>query len=149
MRYAPPQTPQHILLIEDDPGDVVLMREALGIAGLSAQMDVVHDGEAGLDYLHQRGTYSDRPRPDLIILDLNLPLLKGDQVLHHIKTDPNLKLIPVVIMSSSAVQDDILASYEELANSYILKPSRFEDLVDIARSLKAFWFEVVRLPPRD
>ncbi|MEM6646021.1 MAG: response regulator [Bacteroidota bacterium] len=149
MRGALLQSPKHILLIEDNPGDVLLLREALGIAGLKAQMHAVEDGEAGIDYLHQRGAHTDAPRPDLIILDLNLPLLAGHQVLRQIKTSRSLKRIPVVIMSASGVPKDIMASYERLANSYIIKPVRFNDLVDIARSLKAFWFDAVRLPPSD
>ena len=140
--------PIEILLVEDNPGDVRLTREALKDAKMSNLLHVVEDGASALDFLHQRGDYVHAPRPDLILLDLNLPRKNGREVLQEIKEDPRLKIIPVVILTSSQAEEDILGAYSLHANCYLTKPVDFAQLTKIVRTIEDFWLSIVTLPPR-
>lgn len=138
--------PIEVLLVEDNPGDVVLIKEALTGAKLLANIHHVEDGEAAMFYLRQQGPYTEAVRPDMILLDLNLPRKDGRQVLHEIRHDVTLSAIPVVILSSSEADTDIAKSYHLGANCYVTKPVGFDDFIDIVGAIGDFWFEVVRLP---
>jgi len=140
--------PIEILLVEDNPAEIVLAREALKISKLSIILNVVMDGEEALLYVRKLGKYTDAKTPDLILLDLNLPKKDGLSVLVEIKADTILKRIPVIILSTSSSEVDILNTYTNNANSYIIKPSDFRQLVDIVRSIENFWFTIAKLPTR-
>lgn len=135
-----------ILLVEDNPGDVVLTREALNESKMANHLHVVEDGIAAMEFLLRQGQYADVPRPDLIMLDLNLPRKDGRQVLAEIKADPDLRPIPIVILTTSDADEDILRTYHLHANCYITKPVVFEKFIKVVRSIKEFWFTIVRLP---
>jgi len=135
-----------VLLVEDNPGDVRLTREAFKDAKVHLQMHVVNDGVEALDFLNRRGDYENSPRPDLILLDLNLPRKDGRDVLAEVKADPALKSIPVVILTTSASDVDIESSYLLHANCYISKPVDLEGFLTVVRSIDSFWFAVVKLP---
>lgn len=135
-----------ILLVEDNPADIDLTREGLSLGKISNNLHVVTDGVAALEFLRRDAEYAGAPRPDLVLLDLNLPKLDGRAVLRSIKEDPELCTIPVVIMTSSKAETDILKSYELQANCYVQKPIDFRQFVRIVRSIEDFWFEVVRMP---
>jgi chemotaxis family two-component system response regulator Rcp1 len=135
-----------ILLVEDSPGDVRLTREALREGKVINQLQVVGDGVEALDYLFQRGAYVGAPRPDLILLDLNLPRKDGREVLAEIKADATLKRIPVVVLTTSQAEEDVLRSYNLHANCYIPKPVDFDRFIQVVRSIDAFWLSVVKLP---
>ena len=138
-----------ILLVEDNEGDVRLTREALKEGRIRNRLSVVGDGEQALAFLGQQGAYADAPRPDLILLDLNLPRLDGREVLASIKNDANLKSIPVVVLTSSRTEQDLLRAYDLHANCFITKPVEFEQFIDVVRSIEDFWLTIVVLPPRD
>ncbi|MGL5061175.1 MAG: response regulator [Microcoleus sp.] len=138
--------PLEILLIEDSPSDADLAREALGQGKILNNLHFVEDGVAAIDFLRRRKPYAGAPRPDLILLDLNLPKKSGVEVLEEIKTDPNLKLIPVVILTTSAAQEDIVKSYSLHANCYITKPVDFVQFNHVVRLIEEFWLAVVKLP---
>jgi CheY-like chemotaxis protein len=138
--------PIEILLVEDNPAEVRLTVEGLKEARIANRLSFVNDGQSALDYLERRGKYRDAPRPDLILLDLNLPGLDGRQVLKAIKDHPQFKVIPVVIITSSEAESDIIKSYEAHANCFISKPIDFEGFTKVIRSIEHFWFTVVRLP---
>lgn len=135
-----------ILLIEDNPGDAELARETLVISKIRNKLHVVIDGEKAMDFLYKRGVYAEVPRPDIIILDLNLPRKDGREVLAEIKLDDDLKRIPVVILSSSKAEEDILKSYNLHANCYITKPLDFRQFTKIVESIENFWLTIVKLP---
>lgn len=137
-----------MLLVEDDPGDVRLTEEALKRSKLLVMMNVVGDGEQALQYLRQVGPYAGSVRPDLVLLDLNLPKVDGREVLAAVKADPDLRPIPVVILTTSAADGDILKAYGLGGNCYITKPVGFDEFRRIVRAIEEFWFEVVKLPPR-
>ncbi|MGA9533595.1 MAG: response regulator [Anaerolineales bacterium] len=139
-------TPIEILMVEDNPGDVRLTKEAFKENKIQNNMYVAEDGELALDYLHQRNGYEDAVRPDLILLDLNLPKLDGRQVLQDIKEDPDLKRIPVVILTTSEASEDIVRTYDLHANSYVTKPVDFDQFCKVVHSIEEFWFTVVKLP---
>lgn len=139
--------PIEILLVEDNPGDVRLTREALKDAKVANTLQVVEDGVAALDYLYQRGQYVDAPRPNLILLDLNLPKKNGREVLAEIKTDGRLKATPVVILTTSQAEEDVLRAYNLHANCYITKPVDFLQFTKIVKTIEDFWLTVVTLPP--
>lgn len=141
--------PIEILLIEDSPGDVILTREALRDSKIINTLHHVEDGAAALDFLYRRGAYATAPRPDLIILDLNLPLRDGREVLAEIKADANLKIIPVVVLTTSSAEEDIIKSYALHANCYVVKPMDFGSFVQIVKDIGHFWFSVVVVPPGD
>lgn len=140
--------PIEILLVEDNPADVRLTIEGLREAKVANRLHSVLDGSSALDFLHQRGEYKDAVRPDVILLDLNLPGLDGRAVLENIKNDSKLKAIPVVIVTSSEAEIDIIRSYESYANCFISKPIDFDGFMRVVRAIEDFWFSVVRLPPQ-
>jgi CheY-like chemotaxis protein len=135
-----------ILLVEDNPGDVRLTVEALRGAKVANELHVVADGEAAIDFLRQRGQYADAPRPDIVLLDLNLPRLEGREVLADIKSDPNLAKIPIIVLTSSSSDRDIQQSYALHANCFVTKPVDFTEFIEAVRSLEGFWLKIVRLP---
>lgn len=135
-----------ILMAEDNPGDVRLTREALRRNKIHNHLSVARDGEEALAYLRREGTYADAPRPDLVLLDLNMPRKGGLEVLAEIKADPDLRRIPVVILTTSEAERDIAASYDLHANCYILKPVELDQFMLVIRQIEGFWLEIVRLP---
>ena len=139
--------PIRLLMAEDDPEDQMLVRLALQQARLTNPLDVVEDGEELLDYLRRRGKYSQAERPDLILLDLNMPRKNGREALEELKGDPELRGIPVVVLTSSSAEEDVLSTYDLGVSSYVPKPVTFEKLVDVVRTVGKYWLEIVRLPP--
>ncbi len=137
-----------VLLVEDDPGDVLMTREALDDHHVPNHLHVVPDGVAALDFLRKNGAYSDAPTPDLVLLDLNLPRMHGHEVLAAVKNDPVLARIPVIVLTTSDAEDDIIASYSLHANAYVTKPVDFDHFVDVVRKIDDFFVSVVRLPRR-
>ena len=138
--------PVEILLVEDNPGDVRLTIEALKEGKMSNNINIVGDGAEALAFLHQSGNYADAPRPDLILLDLNLPKKDGREVLEEIKENPELKRIPVVVLTTSQAEQDILKVYDLHANCYITKPVDLDQFMKVVKSIEDFWLTVVRLP---
>jgi len=138
--------PIEVLLVEDNPGDVRLTKEALKEYKMQLNLNVVGDGVKALSFLRQEGEYTTAPRPDLILLDLNLPQKDGREVLAEIKEDENLRVIPVVILTISQDEEDVLKSYGLHANCYITKPVDLEQFIKVVKSVEDFWFTVVRLP---
>lgn len=137
-------------MAEDDPDDRLLARDALDEAALAGRLCFVEDGEELLDYLHRRGRFHDpatSPDPHVILLDLNMPRKDGREALQEIKSDPTLRRIPVVVLTTSTEQEDIARSYDLGVNSFVTKPASFEGLVETMRTLGKYWFEVVNLPP--
>ena len=135
-----------ILLVEDDAGDELITREAFEHNKVKNRLQVAHDGEEGLNYLYRRGAYQDASRPDLILLDLNLPKYDGRQLLERIKSDPDLCCIPVVVLTTSSAEEDILRSYELHANAYVTKPVDLDQFISAVRQIDEFFLQVVRLP---
>jgi CheY-like chemotaxis protein len=138
--------PAEILLVEDNPSDVRLTREAMREGRVCNNLSVVTDGEQAVAYLLRQGKYRDAPRPDLILLDLNLPRKDGRQVLREIKAVESLKRIPVVVLTTSQAEEDITRSYELHANCYITKPGDLDGLIDVVRQIERFWLTIVSLP---
>jgi two-component system response regulator len=139
--------PIEVLLVEDNPGDVRLTREALKEGKVWNTLHVVEDGVAAMAFMRREGEYAHAPRPDLILLDLNLPRKDGREVLALLKADENLKRIPVVILTTSQAEEDILKAYNLNANCYITKPVDFEQFLKVVRSIEEFWLTIVKLPP--
>jgi two-component system, chemotaxis family, response regulator Rcp1 len=139
--------PVEILMVEDNPGDVRLAVEVLKEAKVHNHISLAKDGVDALEFLRQRGPYANVPRPDLILLDLNLPRKDGREVLEEIKTDPDLRRIPVVVLTSSQSEEDILRAYDLHANCYITKPVDFDQFIRVVRTIEGFWLTVVKLPP--
>jgi CheY-like chemotaxis protein len=135
-----------VLLVEDDPGDVLLTREAFEDNKVGNNLNVVSDGEEAMAYLRREGRYADAPRPDLILLDLNLPRKDGREVLGEVKADPELRSIPVVVLTTSEADEDILRSYHLHANAYVTKPVDFERFIEVVRQIDDFFVTVVKLP---
>lgn len=140
-------SPIAILLVEDNPVDVLLTQETFKQVKLRNTLHVVEDGEEAIAYLRREGKYADAPRPDLILLDLNLPKKDGREVLSEIKEDPALRCIPVVVLTTSASEEDVLKSYNLHANCFITKPVDMNQFMKIVKSIEEFWFSVVKLPP--
>ena len=138
--------PIEILLVEDNPGDAWLAKEALKDSKLMNTLNIAEDGVEAMNFLHQTGKYSKMPRPDLIILDLNLPKKDGREVLAEIKTDDDLKRIPVVILTISKAEEDILKSYNLHANCFITKPLDLDQFMKVVKSIEDFWLTIVKLP---
>ncbi|MBC8045908.1 MAG: response regulator [Fimbriimonadaceae bacterium] len=138
-----------ILLVEDNPGDIRLTIEALKESQVKNYLHVVKDGVEAIEFLRKRGKYELSPTPDLILLDLNLPRKDGREVLAEIKTDENLKMIPVVILTTSEAEQDIIKSYKLHANCFITKPADLDDFIYAIRQIENFWFTVVKLPPEN
>jgi two-component system, chemotaxis family, response regulator Rcp1 len=137
-----------ILLVDDNPADVELTMEALNRTKLANNIVVVGDGVECMQYLRCEGSYTDCTRPNLILLDLNMPRKDGREVLEELKADPNLKTIPVVVLTTSQAEEDILKSYQLHANCYVKKPVSINQLAEIVQTIENFWFGVVELPPR-
>ncbi len=135
-----------LLLVEDNPGDVRLTREAFDEAKIINHMNVVSDGAEAISYLRREGPYSGAPRPDLILLDLNLPKKDGREVLADIKADDDLKRIPVVVLTSSDAETDIVSTYGLDANSYLTKPADFDQFISVVKSINDFWLGIAKLP---
>ncbi|MBP0456387.1 response regulator [Streptomyces montanisoli] len=140
--------PIEVLLVEDDAGDELMTREAFEDNKIHNTLHVVRDGQEALDFLHRRAPHEEAPRPDLVLLDLNLPRYDGRQVLEHIKTDPELALIPVVVLTTSSAEEDILRSYKLHANAYVTKPVDLDQFIAAVRQIDEFFVSVVRLPGR-
>jgi CheY-like chemotaxis protein len=140
------EQPIDVLLVEDDPGDELITREAFEHNKIKNTLHVAHDGQEGLDFLYQRGAYTEAPRPGLILLDLNLPKYDGRQILEIIKFDANLCDIPVVILTTSAAEEDILRSYKLHANAYVTKPVDLDQFMSAVRQIDQFFVQVVKLP---
>jgi two-component system, chemotaxis family, response regulator Rcp1 len=137
-----------ILLVEDNAGDVELAQEGLRECKINNNLHVVGDGLEASAFLHRRGPYASRPRPDIIILDLNLPKRDGRDLLREIKEDDDLKQIPVVILTTSSAEEDILRTYSLHANCYVTKPLGIDQFLEVVRSIEDFWFTIVKLPRR-
>ena len=140
--------PIEILLVEDSPADVRLTEEAFRENRIANNLHVVEDGEAAMAFLRRQGPYVDVPRPDLILLDLNLPRKDGREVLAEIKADDVLKTIPVVVLTPSQAEQDILRSYNLNANCYITKPIDLDQFINVIKAVESFWLTIVTLPPR-
>ena len=138
--------PVEFLLAEDIPGDVRLTKEALRESKISNNLNVVPDGVEAMAFLRREGKYADAPRPDVILLDLNLPKKDGREVLAEVKADPVLRLIPVVIITSSEAEQDVLKTYELYANCYVTKPVDLEQFIKVIQSIETFWLTIVTLP---
>ncbi len=135
-----------VLLVEDDDGDVLMTREAFEHHKIRNKLHVVRDGEEALQFLHREGSYADAPRPGLILLDLNLPRRDGREVLAELKADPELRVIPVVVLTTSEAEEDIVRSYSLHANAYVSKPVDFDRFIDVIRQIDDFFVTVVKLP---
>jgi CheY-like chemotaxis protein len=140
-------SPIEILLVEDNPGDVRLTREALRDAKVRNNMETVADGVEAMAFLRHEGPYSSSIRPDLILLDLNLPKKSGLEVLKEVKADEDLRRIPVVVLTTSQAEQDIIKSYDLHANAYIAKPVELAQFISVVKAIEDFWLEIVRLPP--
>jgi chemotaxis family two-component system response regulator Rcp1 len=136
-----------ILLVEDNPGDVRLTQEVFKEGKIRNKLSVAWNGEEALAYLHREGRFAQAPRPDIILLDLNLPRKGGREVLAEIKADAKLKCIPVVILTTSQAEQDIAESYNQHANCYIVKPVELEQFINVVRTIEGFWLQIVKLPP--
>jgi CheY-like chemotaxis protein len=136
-----------ILLVEDNPGDVRLTREVFEDGGITNTLHVVTDGVAALDFIYRRGEHADAPRPDIVLLDLNLPRKDGDEVLEELRDDPEHSQIPVIVLTSSSAAEDVTRSYELQANAYLTKPVDPAEFIETVRTFREFWLTVVRLPP--
>ncbi|MDX6648093.1 MAG: hypothetical protein QOJ97_44 [Solirubrobacteraceae bacterium] len=145
---TPVGLPIQILLVEDSPGDVRLTQEVLRDARIANDLYVVGDGEQAMAFLRQEGEFARRPRPDLVLLDLNLPRKDGREVLADLNADPELKAIPVIVLTTSEAEEDILRSYQLAANAYITKPIDLNEFIAVLRSIENFWLSIVRLPPQ-
>jgi CheY-like chemotaxis protein len=139
--------PVEILLVEDNPGDVDLTRETLQDSKLLNHMNVVGNGVEAMAYLRRQGKYAEATRPDLILLDLNLPRKDGREVLAEVKADDRLRRIPVVVLTTSCAEQDILQTYDLHANCYITKPVNLDQFSAVVRAIEEFWFTIVKLPP--
>ncbi|MEZ0449461.1 response regulator [Cellulomonas sp. ICMP 17802] len=137
-----------VLLVEDDPGDVLMTREAFEDNKLRNRLSVVSDGVSALDFLRKEGEHVDAPTPDLILLDLNLPRMDGREVLQALKADAALRSIPVVVLTTSEAEEDVVRSYSLHANAYVTKPVDFDRFIEVVRQIDEFFVEVVRLPGR-
>lgn len=140
--------PVEILLVDDNPGDVALTKVALRDAKIVNEIHVACDGAEALQFLRHQGTFSGVPRPDLVILDLKMPKVDGYQVLAEMKADPELRRIPVIVMSSSSAEKDLARAYDAQISAYLVKPSNFDEYFNAIRAVKELWFHVVALPPK-
>jgi two-component system, chemotaxis family, response regulator Rcp1 len=150
-RVGSPEPPQpiEILLVEDNPGDVRLTREALTTSTLWNRLSVAKDGLEALDYIRSTGQFAGAVRPDLVLLDLNLPRKGGREVLAEVKRDPDFARIPIVILTTSSAEEDVLSAYSLHANCFITKPVDLSEFVKVVKSIEDFWLSVVKLPPRN
>ena len=142
----PPRRPLGVLLVEDDPGDVVIAREALRAGQLQSRLSVVPDGVEAMSYLRREGDYAEVERPDLILLDLNLPKKSGHEVLAEVKADPELRKIPIVVLSTSSATEDVETSYQNYANVFVTKPVDFDHFTAVVKQIDDFFLSVASLP---
>jgi len=147
MADMPNTEPIKILMVEDNPGDARLAEEALKDSKINNSLYHVEDGVEAMQFLRRQAEYSDAPQPDLVLLDLNLPRKDGREVLAEIKEDPKLKLVPVVVMTTSEAERDLVKSYDLHANAYVVKPIDLERFIEVVQSIEVFWFTIVKLPP--
>ncbi len=138
----------HVLLVEDDPGDVLMTQEAFEDNKVANRLAVVSDGVSAMEYLRKEGPYADAPTPDLVLLDLNLPRMDGREVLQALKEDEQLRRIPVVVLTTSEAEEDVLRSYALHANAYVTKPVDFDRFIEVVKQIDDFFVSVVRLPGR-
>ncbi len=138
----------NILICEDNPGDVYIINSVLAKSSSDYAIHHVADGNTAIDYLHQTEEYQNRLRPDLILLDLNLPQRHGFEILEEIKTDPNLKTIPVIVLTSSKSEQDVVRSYELYCSCFVTKPFDFNDFTNAMKDIEKFWLNLVQLPPQ-
>jgi chemotaxis family two-component system response regulator Rcp1 len=143
-----PPTPVEILLVDDNPGDIELTKVALRDAKIMNEVHVARDGAEALAFLRCQGEFVDAPRPDLVLLDLKMPKVDGFQVLAEMKAEPELRSIPVIIMSSSDAEKDMVRAYDAQISAYLVKPSNFDEYFNAIRAVKELWFHVVALPPK-
>jgi len=148
MPESPTPKPIEVLLVEDDPGDVLMTQEALADYKVANRLTVVTNGEDAIAYLRKQGQFADVATPDLVLLDLNLPRRDGREVLRDVKGDPDLRRIPIVVLTTSEAEEDVFASYDLHANAYVRKPVDFEQFVAAVRAIDDFFITVVKLPPR-
>jgi len=141
--------PIKILLVEDNPGDIRLTQEALREGRIANELTIIKDGQSALDYLYRRGEYANAERPDFILLDLNLPRKNGNEVLRELKSDPDLHRIPVVILTSSEIDKDVINAYDHCANCYVVKPVGLDGFMKTVSQISDFWFMIVKLPKGD
>jgi CheY-like chemotaxis protein len=144
---SPNAKPVEILLVEDDPGDVLITREAIESSKVANRLNVVSNGEEALQFLRREAPFADAPRPGLILLDLNLPRLDGREVLARTKSDPDLRRIPIVVLTTSSSDEDIVRSYDLHANAYVTKPVDFDQFMSVVRQIDEFFVSIVALPP--
>ncbi len=137
-----------ILVVEDNPGDVRLIQEVFQDGKIYNTLEIARDGEEALNYLHQQGIYKNTPRPDLILLDLNLPKKNGNEVLSEIKDDVHLRRIPVIILTASKAEEDIARAYNHHANCYLTKPIDLNQFINVVQQIKTFWLSIVQLPEK-
>jgi CheY-like chemotaxis protein len=135
-----------VLLVEDDPGDVLMTREAFADFKVHNKLHVVNNGVDALAFMRREGEYADAPRPDLVLLDLNLPKMDGREVLAAVKADPELRTIPIVVLTTSEAEEDVVRSYSLHANAYVTKPVDFDRFIDVVRQIDDFFVSIVRLP---
>ena len=140
--------PVEILLVEDNLGDIRLTQEALRDGKVRNNLHVARDGIEAMEFLRRQGEHADAPRPDIVLLDLNMPRMDGREVLQEMRADPSLSVIPVVVLTTSKAEEDIMRSYQLHANCYITKPVDLDQFIKIVRSIEDFWLTVVRLPPQ-
>jgi two-component system, chemotaxis family, response regulator Rcp1 len=143
-----PRTALGVLLVEDDPGDVLIAQEALKESRLESHLTVVPDGVEALAYLRRENGYADAERPDLILLDLNLPRKTGHEVLEEVKSDPELRRIPIVVLTTSGATEDVVRSYDQHANVFVTKPVDFDHFTEVVRQIDDFFLTVAQLPPQ-
>ncbi len=146
MTPRPAGDPIEVLLVEDDPGDVLLIQEAFDFNKVQNNLHCVSDGEQAIAFLRGEGDYAGKPRPDLVLLDLNLPRKDGREVLAEVKADEALRTIPIVVLTTSEAEEDVLRSYQLHANAYVTKPVDFERFIEVVRQIDEFFVQVVRLP---
>ncbi len=146
MADMPNTEPIKILMVEDNPGDARLAQEALKDSKINNSLYHVEDGEEAMRFLRRQAEYSDAPQPDLVLLDLNLPRKDGREVLAEIKEDPKLKLVPVVVMTTSEAERDLVKSYDLHANAYVVKPMSLDQFVEVVQGIEEFWLSIVKLP---
>lgn len=137
-----------ILLVEDNPGDIRLAQEAFKESNVCNNLHVVEDGREAIDFLRKKGKYADTPRPDIILLDLNLPVIDGRDVLAEIKEDKSLRSVPVLVLTTSRAEEDVIKSYNMHANCFITKPVDMERFIEVVKTIEEFWFNIVKLPMR-